>query len=328
MTPRDLDEFRHPRTGARLTLQALEERAGEIVRGNLSADGDAFEIVDGIPRFCPRENYSESFGFQWTTFNSTQLDSKSRWGNWSEKRLFEESGWPRDMKGQRILEAGCGMGRFSEVIAKTGARLCTFDYSRAVDANRNNNGQNANLCFAQADIYQPPFEKESFDRVICVGVLQHCPSPHGAFESLVRFVRPGGHLFIDHYRLWWKSFFLGKYYLRPLTRLVPPRKLFPLVKGYFGLMYPLTGLLRPALGNMSRGLSWGVGIADYRGYPDIDPESARELSLLDTYDMLAPAYDRPKTIATVRRWLEDAGLIDIEVFPAANGLAARGRKPK
>ena len=108
--------------------------------------------------------------------------------------------------------------------------------------------------------------------------------------SLVRFVRPGGQVFIDHYRLWWKSFLLGKYYVRPLTRRIPPQKLFPLVKGYFGAVYPVTGWVQRFAGTRGRALSWMLGIADYRGISGVEDEAtARELSLLDTYDMLAPA---------------------------------------
>ena len=36
--------------------------------------GKFFPLVHGIPRFCPAENYSESFGYQWNLFDRTQLD--------------------------------------------------------------------------------------------------------------------------------------------------------------------------------------------------------------------------------------------------------------
>jgi hypothetical protein len=52
-----------------------------------------------------------------------------------------------------------------------------------------------------------------------------------------------------------------------------------------------------------------------------------ELSLLDTYDMLAPAYDRPQTVREVRRWFADAQLECVEVGPGYNGVQARGRRP-
>jgi len=52
----------------------------------------------------------------------------------------------------------------------------------------------------------------------------------------------------------------------------------------------------------------------------------REWALLDTFDMLAPAYDNPQTAATIKQWFKEAGLVDIEVGHWGH-LAARGVKP-
>jgi 2-polyprenyl-3-methyl-5-hydroxy-6-metoxy-1,4-benzoquinol methylase len=196
----------------------------EVLSGALVGESDRFPIVGGIPRFCHAENYTRTFGYQWTVFSTAQLDSRARWGNVSERRLFAETEWPRRMDGNRILEAGCGMGRFTEVLARTGAAVFAFDSSAAVESNRTNNGSLGNVHFAQADIYAPPYEKESFDRILCVGVIQHCPSPRRAFETLVPFLKPGGEIVIDVYRLSWRCLLLGKYYLRPLTRHCDPRR--------------------------------------------------------------------------------------------------------
>ena len=156
MNPSFVSSFRHPRTGAALTLRADKSSGGEVLEGALLGDGAEFPIAGGIPRFVPAENYAGSFGYQWNRFATTQLDSKSSWGNVSEKRFFEQTGWPHRMPGQRILEAGSGMGRFTGVIAGTDAEICTFDYSNAIVANLGNNAQHAKVCFAQADIYEPP----------------------------------------------------------------------------------------------------------------------------------------------------------------------------
>lgn len=327
MRREEIEQFRHPRTKEPLALQTESANSDEIESGSLVGAGETFRIERGIPRFCPRENYAESFGYQWNQFSTTQLDSKSDWGPQSEKRLYEETHWPRDLTGHRILEAGSGMGRFTEVLARTGARLCTFDYSTAVDANRRNNGQYKNVSFAQADIYNPPYEFASFDRVLCIGVIQHCPDPKGAFMSLVRFLKPGGEIVIDHYRLWWKSFVMGKYYMRPVTRKMSPRALHKFVRFHVGWVYPFTGMIYRLLGRPVRGLAWGLGMADYRGIYNIGDAALREHALLDTFDMLAPAYDKPKTAWMIRKWFNEAGLIDVEVKPGWNGLEARGRRP-
>jgi 2-polyprenyl-3-methyl-5-hydroxy-6-metoxy-1,4-benzoquinol methylase len=208
-----------------LTLVVEHVAGEEVLSGALVGGSDRFPILGGVPRFCHVENYTRTFGYQWTLFSTTQLDSKAQWGNVSERRLFAETEWPTRMEGERILEAGCRMGRFTEPLARTGAEVFAFDSGEAVESNAKNNGSLGNISFAQADIYAPPFEKGSFDRILCVGVIQHCPSPRGAFEALVPFLKPGGEIVVDVYRLSWRCLLLGKYYLRPLTRRLRPETL-------------------------------------------------------------------------------------------------------
>jgi len=310
-----------------LTL-AVEHIAGdEVLSGALVGGSDRFPILGGIPRFCPTENYAQTFGYQWTLFSATQLDSRAQWGNVSEGRLFAETEWPRRMEGDRILEAGCGMGRFTEALARTGAEVFAFDSSVAVESNVKNNGSLGNINFAQADIYAPPYERGSFDRIFCVGVIQHCPSPRGAFEALVSFLKPGGEIVIDVYRLSWRCLLLGKYYLRPLTRRLRPETLHGLVKTHVGWVYPLTGSLQRLTGAWGRKLSAVLAMADYRGVYEAPDDVLRVLAELDTFDMLSPMYDRPQTIVEVRRWFRDAALTDVVVRPGHNGIEARGRRP-
>jgi hypothetical protein len=71
-----------------------------------------------------------------------------------------------------------------------------------------------------------------------------------------------------------------------------------------------------------------VGICDYRGYFPLSPEQQFELCLLDTFDMMSPAHDHPQTLATVRRWFDEAGFEAIEVKPGYNGVEGRGRRPR
>jgi SAM-dependent methyltransferase len=231
------------------------------------------------------------------------------------------------MHGQRILEAGSGMGRFTEVLAQTGASVCSFDLSRSIEASHENNRRFSNVSFAQADVLSPPFEPGSFDKVLCIGVLQHCPSPRKAFLSLCRFVKPGGEIFIDIYRLHWRSFLMGKYYLRPLTRRLSITLLRTLVRYHVGWVYPMTGVLHKLLGRPGRIASTVLSVADYRGVFDLDDAKLKELAMLDTFDALSPTYDRPATAGMVRRWFETAGFEDIQLNCAGSWVKAKARRP-
>ncbi|HED01025.1 MAG TPA: class I SAM-dependent methyltransferase [Proteobacteria bacterium] len=173
----------------------VHQEDGSVREGTLVCRtcGIRYSVISGIPRFVPAENYAGSFGYQWNIHRKTQLDSYTGLPI-SRDRLFTVSGWSEHLEGERILEAGSGAGRFTEVLLQTGAELFSFDYSNAVEANLSNNGEKPNLHLFQGDIFNIPFAEQSFDKVISLGVLQHTPDPERAFISLARFVKPGGSL--------------------------------------------------------------------------------------------------------------------------------------
>ena len=129
-----------------------------------------------------------------------------------------------------MLEAGSGPGRFTEIAAATGADLVTFDYSTAIDQNRENNRRFPNVTFAQGDLMAPPVAPASFDRVFCLGVLQHLPSPDDGFDSLAKLVKPGGSLVVDCYQRTPIALLHWKYVLRPITRRMPRDRLYAIIE--------------------------------------------------------------------------------------------------
>lgn len=321
-----LDTYRCPSCGD--VLRADRDDA-VIEEAELTCAGcDArYPVVRGVARFVPADNYARTFGWQWNRFAETQLDSKNGLGL-SEKRLWAETRWPRDLKGETVLEAGSGAGRFTEVLAPSGARVFTFDYSAAVDANRRSNGGADNVDFAQADITRMPFAPGTFDRVLCIGVLQHTPSPRETLRSLCRAVKPGGHLAVDSYTVDRLQPLRGKYYLRRFTAGRDPEALFRPVEAYFNAWYAALGLAARVIGPVAHRAGAVVGIADYRAaLPDADPKVLREIGLLDTFDHLSPRYDQPQTAETIRGWLQDFGMTDIDVARGYNGVEARARRP-
>ena len=80
--------------------------------------------------------------------------------------------------------------------------------------------------------------------------------PGNGLSRLLPLLKPGGAIVVDVYRLSWKSFFQGKYWLRPITRRIPPQRLFPLVERYVSAVYPLLGLAHRIVGRGPRG-RWG-----------------------------------------------------------------------
>lgn len=171
----------------------------------LLSSNKKFPIENEIPRFVDSRNYAEGFGNQWNKFPKTQLDSHTG-APISEKRLARcLNGKLNYINDKYVLEAGSGAGRFTEILLSKGAFVDSFDISSAVEANKKNNGLSKRLKIAQASILEIPFKKESYDYVICLGVLQHTPSPEISIRKLWEMVKPGGYLVFDHYLFRWSN---------------------------------------------------------------------------------------------------------------------------
>lgn len=327
MHPDLLQVLRCPVSGARLRLEDANQEGGRVRNGLLVAEnGDQrYPIRDFVPRFVPASNYADNFGMQWNRFRQTQLDSHSGVPI-SADRFWKATGWrPEEICGQWVLDVGCGAGRFAEVALTAGARLIALDYSSAVDACYANLRHHSNLHVVQGDVYALPFPRSFFPFIYSLGVLQHTPDVQRAFAALPPVLAPGGRLCVDYYWKRIRTMLHPKYALRPITKRMSQQKLFRMLEARVPALLRTSQVLGrvPLLGRVLQRL---IPVADYTGVYPLSPRQLQEWALLDTFDMLAPEYDNPQTAGTVRRWLEAAGIADIEVFHEGH-LVGRGHKP-
>jgi len=305
--------------------------AERILRGRLLPllPGDSTaEIVGGIPRFVPEENYAANFGLQWNTFRSTQLDSRTGLPL-SANRFWSNTRWhPDELAGKTVLEVGSGAGRFTEILLGAGACVASVDYSAAIEANHSSNGSSGDALFAQADLYDLPFADASFDFVFCYGVLQHTPDPDLAYRRIFAKLRPGGRLSIDYYRKFhlpnvWAT---PKYLWRPFVKDMEPARLLRLVQGYLPLWFPVDNAIRhiPRLGP---GLLAFVPIPcwNYVG-SGLSYAQRKEWAVLDTFDALGAAYDEPRTREEVAMMVASTDNAVVDVFHGGNGVVANVTK--
>lgn len=310
----------------------------EASDGYRCPEGCDFPIVNGIARFVPQDNYAASFGLQWNTFRRTQLDSFTG-TTISRDRLRRIAGGSLEVfRGKNVLEAGCGAGRFTEVMLAAGARVFAADISTAVDANLENCGGAAGYFVCQADIVRLPLQRGLFDVVVCVGVIQHTPDPETTMAALCSHLKPGGRLFIDHYppdypmtlsRRLLRRFLLRRssgYALRFCTNLVG--WLWPLHRLMWGIFRasPLGRVpLLPKIRSLFLRLS---PLVDYHdAYPQLGPELLKTWALLDTHDTLTDVYKHLRSREQIETHLSRCGLEAIETALAGNGIEARARKP-
>jgi 2-polyprenyl-3-methyl-5-hydroxy-6-metoxy-1,4-benzoquinol methylase len=102
-----------------------------------------------------------------------------------------------DLKGSRVLDAGCGDGWYSEKMVREGAVVSGIDYSERAIAFARDILPTAD--FQVASITALPFADETFDVSFSFQVIEHLPPdqvPH-AIAELVRVTKRGGKIIVS-----------------------------------------------------------------------------------------------------------------------------------
>lgn len=328
MNPEHAVYLKCPKNKKQLKLVSEEIVDGKVKTGYLiePTSNNKYQIYNFIPRFVEADNYANNFGIEWNKHDRTQYDKTSGF-NISQERYENETKWGYNLSGELILEAGSGSGRFTEQLVKTGAMCISFDFSNAVEANYRSNGQYGNLLIVQASIYEMPFDQNYFNRVLCIGVLQHTPKPRLSFKLLIEVLKKDGHICTDIYLKSFAKFYLSpKYLIHYFTKKMEPEKLYKRTVNYINFMWPIARLFMkiPKIGKM---INWRLMIADYHHLlKNADSKTLKEWAILDTYDMVSPAHDHPATIRQFKNWHEEEQLINIDVHYGYNGIEGRGIK--
>jgi len=297
LKPAFVDLLACPKCGSSFELM-YDGHSAEVDSGQLVCrDHHQFEITGGVPRFVDSELYAQNFGFEWNVHSLTQLDNAR--SDESERTFRAKTGFaPEDLHGKRVLDVGCGMGRFSDVAARWGATVVGIDLSTAVDAAQRNIGSRPNVHIAQANIFELPLRAETFDFIFSIGVLHHTPNTRAAFDKLPRLLRNGGRIAIwlyEKHPLKWR--FSDLY--RRFTPRLPKRVLYRLSYGaiplYFTYKIPIVGLA----------IHWVLPAGDH-------PKSTWRV--LDTFDWYSPQYQWKHSYGEVLGWFEEHDLTDVRVL--------------
>jgi len=294
--------------------------------------GCRFNVIGQIPRFVPIDNYATSFGLQWNSFRQTQLDSYTGLTISKDRLTRIVGGSLKLFRNKNVLEAGCGAGRFTEIMLAEQATVFAVDMSTAVDANFQNCKTNENYFIVQADILNIPVLPEQFDIVVCIGVIQHTPDPETTIQKLCSYLKPGGLLLIDHYTHGYPENFMQKR-LRQFLLKKPKEYTLRFVRRLVKLLWPLHKMtyrwhnikilqkLRLLILKLSP-------IVDYQdAYPELGDKLLFEWALLDTHDTLSDFYKHIRSADEIRKQLQSCGMSEIQTEYAGNGVEARARKP-
>jgi len=315
-----LSILRCPECRATLDVAREDERDGDaLVAGELRCTGcDArYPVRKRIPRFVPDSDYAESFGWQWSRFHRLQRDSYNG-SSLVRDTILRRSQWtPAFLAGKSLLECGCGSGNDTEVLAKMCGTVVSLDMSSAVDHQSPETLARENVLVLQADLRKAPLDPETFDIGYCHRVIQHTPEPPRAFASMTPFVKPGGIFFLHSYDTHWKATRHFKYWLRPLIRRWPHKRVFKALTILGPVLYPTVGILN-RIGLFRRPVKFLIPFENHnRILQKVGAKLTRreryEYSLLITFDDLTPEFDIPNPPETLVEWFEEQGFIDIEI---------------
>lgn len=101
-------------------------------------------------------------------------------------------------RGRRVLDAACGEGYGSALLATAASEVVGVDIDAAsVEHARNRYGTLSNVRFQQGDAAALDLESESFDLVVSFETLEHLAAQEELIAGFARVLRPGGILVIS-----------------------------------------------------------------------------------------------------------------------------------
>ena len=225
----------HCRTGLR--LEVVDGTMENVISGFLHCRhcSSRCPVEDDIPLFAPEithggvRNQQSTYSTWWDRYHdeASIVNESHRDFFYNSLRIKAE-----EIEGKRVLDAGCGNGRFSFVVSHYRPNLLVaFDISSGVFHARRailKHNPEARVAFIQGDITKPPFREEVFDIVFSWGVIHHTPRAEETFPIISQLVRPGGKLGVFVYEFhplyrWRNQPILLLAYLRSLLLIRPLR---------------------------------------------------------------------------------------------------------
>jgi len=142
---------------------------------------------------------SDLYSSLWKSFNNETLTKESIK---LIKNRLPDPVIKSNIKSGRVLDMGCGSGRYSIALASLGAKnVYGIDFQgKAFRAAQDFCKENKiPVTFQEGNVLELPFEDEYFDFVFCNGVIHHSSSMEKGLQEIYRVLKPSGNAFLFVY---------------------------------------------------------------------------------------------------------------------------------
>ena len=291
-----------------------------------------YELAEGVPRLAAEKlgvaarKTRDAFAFEWSRYPGSLPED--------EKVFLEEAQLDAgSFKGKLVLDAGCGMGRYSVVALSLGAEVVAMDLSDSLLRVAAVAPKWPRLHVVQGDLLRPPLKPKTFDIVYSHGVLHHTSDTHEAFRRVAALVKPGGYLSVW---LYGKAGRFEDFATNPLrhpeSRAGRHRRAAWLL---VGARHLASDLVRAVTTNLPMRLSYAlshllalVGAIPFLKYLTFSVHPQYMVRVIENFDWISPPYQWHHTKEQLSQWFREEGFEVVSVLP--HGLVPKpgvlGRK--
>lgn len=130
-----------------------------------------------------------------------QLDTDAQIAGWSAHSLDTrvqvfQTYWQPKKQASEWIDIGCGAGTYTRYLIQQHQTVTAVDYSFPTLSKAKEKLKHQ-ADYTVADVRFLPFKSNSFDGVLCFGVLQALHDPQPAINELIRMIKKNGEIWID-----------------------------------------------------------------------------------------------------------------------------------
>ena len=263
----------------------------------------------------------EGFGYEWTKFDQSRADAAEL------ERLFAEyfALFPWDALGPTAVgfDLGCGSGRWARLAARRTGTVVGVDASEAALRVATINARCPAVLAAAGAL---PFRPESLDFGYSLGVLHHVPDTRAGLTDAVSKLKPGAPFLVylyyalDARPAWFRAIWRMSDAVRRCVSRAPAPARYAISQLVAVLVYlPLSRAAR-LLERRGHDVA-SMPLSVYR-------DRSVYVMRTDALDRFGTRLEKRFTRDEVVELLEQAGLVGIQVSPAAPYWCAIGFKPR